>query len=168
METKSFCKEHKGYVIGGIATVVVLIIIASAFREFREERMGNFNKNFGNSYQRGNNEGEYEKNGNENFVSCGGKRLSNNKNGFENNQMMENKISLPLNAISIADASKIATTTIPGSKITQVYLENEEGILNYSFILDNKTEVKVDAINGKIVTDNIENQSNSSTGKTIK
>jgi peptidase YpeB-like protein len=64
--------------------------------------------------------------------------------------------------ISMKKAKTIALAKVPGGKIASSELENEGGLLIYSFDIKNKdgkaiTEVNVDAMNGKVVA--VQNES---------
>jgi uncharacterized membrane protein YkoI len=53
--------------------------------------------------------------------------------------------------LDISKAEQNALTANPGTKVVQATLENENGNLIYSVILDNAMDVKVDAGNGTVL-----------------
>lgn len=185
MKFDSSCfKEHKNYVAWII--VIILIIVAVAWiSEFREGKEWKNNKEWWNRYEsrfgwekwryeKDNNEkdewSKYSKDENENVSD------NNESNNKTNNEAKNNKVNLPLNMISEADASKVALTSNSWAKvITSASIENEDWTVAYSFVLDNKTEVNVDAVNWKVITDDKKwndtsekDETNSGSGKTAQ
>ncbi len=140
-----FCpltKEHKHCAYGLIGIILIVIIVSCAFR-FWERRESKFGMQGRGMYERmGKRGSDYEGNRFQNDSrSCG---MMGGGQG--------NKIALPANSISQTDASKVVLNANSWAKVLQAFLENNAWATAYVFILNNNTEVRVDAVTGKIIS----------------
>lgn len=159
---QNFIKQHKNYVVWIIVLILIAVIIGW-LSEFREEKEWRNNKEHWNRYENrfrwekwnyrkgGNENNEWNKYSNEENENASDSNESNESKNITKTEK-ENKIILPLTTISEADASKAALASNTWSQtITSASMEDEGWTVVYSFVLDNKTKVKIDAVNGKVI-----------------
>lgn len=150
MNFNSLTKEQKYYLYWGFVLILIIIILILGVARF-EGRNRYFNQEKA-MYER-KFDGERKRQGMQ-WQGCNNEDCFLNerqREGFQRNE----KINLSqAKIISQADAEKVVSKSYPQAKISESYIGNESGKIVYTFILDTKEQVKVDAGTWKIITDN--------------
>ena len=151
-------KEHKRYFVW-VVVVLLLVAIAWAVHEFREKREWHYSKEWRGSYERTyrweNSRFEWQEwgfRGEKWGFQRGGGMMNNRWENFQGIEKGINKVNLPLNMVSEADVTKTVLDANSWAKVVSVALESIAWNVDYSFVLDNKAIVKVDAVSWKVIT----------------